>query len=486
MRAQHYLLLLVIVFAVMTAATAMVRYERPPEPTRSEAWERMPDPPAHVDHTAFFVEPFEDGPAVTSACLQCHEKEARDFMHTQHWRWTGEAVQVPGHDGEVEIGKKNLINNFCIGIESNWPKCTSCHAGYGWQDESFDFEDETRIDCLVCHDQSGQYTKGVAGNPNDGVDLLAAAQSVARPNRTNCGICHFNGGGGDAVKHGDLDQTMYFPTRDIDVHMGGNDFACVDCHRTEDHEIHGRSMSVSVEDKDGIRCTECHDSMPHQSDRLNAHTRSLACQTCHIPNFAVREPTKMDWRWSEAGQDLPIQDKHVYMKIKGRFIYAREVVPEYHWYNGTANRYLKGDTFDPSEPLKLNEPRGDIHDPTAKIWPFKVHRGNQPYDVANKTLLIPKTVGKGGYWTDFNWDQAMRLAAPITGIPYSGQMGFAETMMYWPLSHMVAPKEKALQCADCHGDGGRMPWRELGYDGDPAERGGRPAGARTLEEGGAR
>jgi octaheme c-type cytochrome (tetrathionate reductase family) len=304
---------------------------------------------------------------------------------------------------------------------------------------------------------------------------LASAKSVGRPNRTNCGICHFNGGGGDAVKHGDLDQTMYFPTKDIDVHMGNEDFACVDCHRSEDHEIQGRSMSVSVEDTAGIGCTDCHDEAAHENDRLNAHTQTLACQACHIPEYAVREATKVDWRWSEAGQDLPITDKHVYMKIKGRFKYEREVVPEYYWYNGTADRYIKGDTFDPSTPLRLNSPRGDIHDPTARIWPFKVHRGNQPYDLVNRTILAPKTVGEGGYWTDFDWDQAMRLAEPITGLKYSGNMGFADTEMYWPLSHMIAPKDRALQCVDCHGEGGRMSWKELGYDGDPAERGGRRA-----------
>ncbi len=45
--------------------------------------------------------------------------------------------------------------------------------------------------------------------------------------------------------------------------------------------------------------------------------------------------------------------------------------------------------------------------------------------------------------------------------------------MYWPLSHMVATKDKALQCVDCHGERGRMNWQALGYDGDPAVRGSR-------------
>ena len=45
--------------------------------------------------------------------------------------------------------------------------------------------------------------------------------------------------------------------------------------------------------------------------------------------------------------------------------------------------------------------------------------------------------------------------------------------MYWPLSHMVAPKEKALRCDDCHGEKRRMDWKALGYEGDPMTAGGR-------------
>ena len=73
------------------------------------------------------------------------------------------------------------------------------------------------------------------GYPAEGVDLLAVAQSVGTPTRENCGGCHFDGGGGNGVKHGDLDESLIFPPESVDVHMGGNDFQCVDCHQTEDH-----------------------------------------------------------------------------------------------------------------------------------------------------------------------------------------------------------------------------------------------------------
>lgn len=54
-----------------------------------------------------------------------------------------------------------------------------------------------------------------------------------------------------------------------------------------------------------------------------------------------------------------------------------------------------------------------------------------------------------------------------TGLPYSGDYGFAETVMYWRINHMVAPKEQALSCLDCHGDSGRLDWQALGYKVDP-------------------
>ena len=36
------------------------------------------------------------------------------------------------------------------------------------------------------------------------------------------------------------------------------------------------------------------------------------------------------------------------------------------------------------------------------------------------------------------------------GLPYSGTYTFVETRMTWPVNHMVAPKERALACAQCH------------------------------------
>jgi hypothetical protein len=49
----------------------------------------------------------------------------------------------------------------------------------------------------------------------------------------------------------------------------------------------------------------------------------------------------------------------------------------------------------------------------------------------------------------------------VSGVPYSGKFGFVKTQMDWPITHMVAPKEKALGCVECHAAKGRL----AGLDG---------------------
>jgi len=467
-KAARHFLPLVAMLLLLTGSLSCTSEPGAPN-GQTDAWARMPEHPLHTDHSTFFSEPFADGPSVTRACLDCHPDSAAEVMKTTHWNWEGQEVMMHGRDQSVRIGKRNVINNFCIGIQSNWPACTMCHIGYGWEDENFDFNDAARVDCLVCHDNSGKYLKKYqgAGLPDEAVDLLEVARSVGIPRRQNCGSCHFQGGGGNAVKHGDMDETLLFPSARIDVHMGRHDMLCVDCHRTEQHRIAGRAMSVSVDRENFIECTDCHEHKPHVGDRLNAHTERLACQSCHVPHMGEDTGTKLAWDWSEAGQDLDITDEHLYLKIKGRFVWAKKAVPEYYWYNETSTRYILGDRIDPSKPTPISRPLGDRDDPAARIWPFKVHRGKQPYDTVNSYFLVPNVHGDRGFWTRFDWVAALKLGSGVTGLPYSGAYDFAPTEMHFPLSHMVTSLEQTLQCRDCHGKRGRLDWKKLGYSGDP-------------------
>ena len=417
--------------------------------------------------------PFASGPEVTKTCLKCHKNEATDVMKTSHWTWTVDQ-DVPGK-GKIERGKKNVINNFCVSVSSNWPRCTSCHIGYGWKDNSFDFTDKTKVDCLVCHDTTGTYKKipTGAGMPVKEVDLLKVAQNVGPASRKTCGSCHFYGGGGDRVKHGDLDSSLLDAPKNLDVHMSpdGEDMTCQDCHDTKDHQIKGNALVVSPGGFNHLECTSCHDAKPHNESRLDKHMSKVACQTCHIPSFAREFPTKVYWDWSTAGQDRdPESDEYgmpTYHKKKGSFRWQKNIVPTYAWYNGQAGVYTLGDKIKPGEVAALSWPMGKRDDAASKIYPFKIMEGRQQYDVKNKTLIVPKLFGKGGYWATYDWNQAAKLGMESVGLPYSGEYDWTDTIMYWKINHMVAPAEDALNCLDCHGDNGRMDWKALGYKKDP-------------------
>jgi octaheme c-type cytochrome (tetrathionate reductase family) len=433
--------------------------------------------------------PFTDGPSVTATCLECHDDVAHDFMKTEHWTW--EPMQDVIGKGQVPLGKKNTINNFCVAVSSNWPRCTSCHAGYGWKDASFDFTNPENIDCLVCHDQTGKYKKFPtgAGHPVyepkewqgkiwEPVDLAALARAAGKPSRNNCGACHFSGGGGNNVKHGDMEKALAQPALELDVHMSadGQDFSCTECHTTTNHDIAGNALFVSPGGGNHLECTSCHDEELHSKRILNWHAKSIACQTCHIPAYARANPTKTWWDWSTAGTDAEVAKDEFGMKLfdkkKGHFKWEKNVVPTYAWYDGLSRQYLLGETMNPDAVTQLNYPQGDRRDPKSKIYPFKVMRGTQPYDKQNNVILVPKLFGKTGFWKTWDWNAAFEQGMKSVGQEYSGEYGFAETESYWKINHMVAPAANAVKCVECHAkDGnGRFDWAALGYDGDPSKK----------------
>ncbi|ANT65907.1 MULTISPECIES: tetrathionate reductase family octaheme c-type cytochrome [Prosthecochloris] len=445
-----------------------------------------------ADHTKFkqLQKDFRSGPEVTEACLECHTEASRQIHRTKHWTW-----EVPMKDGQM-LGKQHTVNNFCIAVEGNEPRCTSCHIGYGWEDKKFDFTSERNVDCLVCHDGTGTYAKypSGAGHPPyedtafgkkqfKAVDLSYVAQHVANPDRHNCGVCHFEGGGGDAVKHGDLDNSLLEPDRHLDVHMASGpdelNMTCTDCHQTEGHQVPGSRYQPMARDMHGFdyplpddyptTCSSCHGLEPHKSyAKLNDHVDKVACQTCHIPAIAKERPTKMWWDWSKAGRlaedgsqitELDSSGHAVYLSKKGEFVWEQEVVPEYRWFNGELNYTTFMTRIDDSKIVSVNHPDGEPGDSLSRIWPFKVHRGKQPYDPVLKRFVKPILYGEkgsGAYWADFDWDVAIQKGMDNAGLEYSGSYDFVETEMYWPLSHMVSPKEESLGCIDCHARNGRL------------------------------
>ena len=110
------------------------------------------------------------------------------------------------------------------------------------------------------------------------IDLAKVAQKVGKTSRDTCGACHFFGGGGDGVKHGDMDSSLASPDKEVDVHMDatGLDFTCSTCHKTSSHDVAGSRYTPTAKDKDGAHirgkedksnpatCQSCHGQAPHK------------------------------------------------------------------------------------------------------------------------------------------------------------------------------------------------------------------------------
>ena len=438
--------------------------------------------------------PFATGPDVTRACLKCHNVAGRQFARNKHWTWQYEHP-VTGQ----KLGKGVLINNFCTNARGNEGMCAQCHAGYGMTDiRTYDFQNYENIDCLICHESTGTYYKTPPTRGNKAcaiifedlppIDLARSAQSVTLPGRNNCGSCHFRGGGGDNVKHGDLSTVLFSPSRDVDVHMSadGENFSCVICHVGEGHQWSGSRYQMLAKDfkgtgkpgmpRDTASCESCHGHAPHPASlkgfKLDDHASRVACETCHIPTFARGGvATMVEWDWRTAGKlkngegfrlegytQGNGEHRHTYKSIKGDFKFGEDLEPSYVWFNGTLD-YTTIDThFDDTKPVLINKPRGSARDPEARIWPFKRMRTVQPYDRLNKTLVYMYLWGddEDAFWGNYDFGRAIERGMEQNNIPYSGDYGFVETVSYWPINHMVAPKQQALACRECHSRNGRL------------------------------
>ncbi|RLC17952.1 MAG: cytochrome C, partial [Deltaproteobacteria bacterium] len=420
-------------------------------------------------HHEILKQNFTTGEEITKACISCHSSVTEQFHKTIHWTWLAEGDK----DGKTYGKAGDSVNTFCLsGNKMEDKGCLKCHPG--WNKKGVDGE----INCLQCHSSSdfnfieafGDIKSFEGDDDPDTKEMITDIQmeikdAVAKvdfPGRANCGHCHFNGGGGDGVKHGDLDTSMTNPNKKLDVHMGtdGQNFSCTRCHTTVDHNIAGRiytnpavSKRESLIDDDmapKITCVSCHSDAPHANDtKMNHHTDVVSCQACHIPTYARVLPTQMSWDWTTAGKlkdGKPYHDdgplgRPIYKSIKGSFTWDKNVVPEYKWFNGSLKSTTVKDIIDPGQVVKVSCPVGAESDLPHLIYPFKVHKGIQPYDKINKTLAAPMLSGKNGFWTTFDMNDAIKHGHKALGIPYSGEFDYVKTVYAFPITHMVAPKE---------------------------------------------
>jgi octaheme c-type cytochrome (tetrathionate reductase family) len=301
--------------------------------------------------------------------------------------------------------------------------------------------------------------------PSPDVDLINVAQHVGKTSRKTCGECHFNGGGGDAIKHADMSENLIEPERNCDVHMGGYDFQCTECHKTHNHKISGRSTSVAATEG-SVSCKDCHTETPHYEDslmdhHLNKHCEHLSCNTCHSPLYAKCKPTKTWWDWSKAGDKKrkPVKDKYGmedYNFKKGEFKWKESAKPDYAWYNGAMKRVEIGDkvNLDVSK-INITEPVGSFLDKDSRISPFKIMKGVQAADAEYNYFLIPHLFPRDkddttAYWKNLDWQKSFTDGMKAAKLPYSGDYQWIETWTYWGVEHEVMPAESALSCTQCH------------------------------------
>ncbi len=433
----------------------------------------------------YYIQKYEG----TKTCLKCHRKEAEDVFHSAHYQWSAAVDNtVIGLDKNRKHGKLYDLNDFCTNPGNSWigrytdkngkvivDGCSKCHIGYGKKPGSKMTEKELEnIDCLMCHapGYSRKVVKDKDGHlkwvPNGDPELITLrAKNVTKPTAGMCLKCHVGAGGGLNYKRGDLESAHYEADENLDVHFA-NDMTCIDCHETKNHRIPGRGNDIVTNDRPDfkVKCENCHDAEPHDSDILNRHTKTVYCTTCHIPDYARVDASDVyrDWRKLEKGEN-GAYDEYIVMK--------KHIKPVYRWWNGTTVAH------DAKRPVKVVDgyvqmalPLGSKDDPNSKIYPFRVHVAVLPLLKKTKQLI---PVGVNVAKTTGDIDKAVKDGAKsfygkdIKTSDYT----WVKAKRYMGLNHEVVGGKLALKCQDCHSKHGRMDWKALGYKGDPRKFGGR-------------
>ncbi len=429
----------------------------------------------------------------TATCLECHEEEALSFFDSQHYQWRGGTPDLVNTAESETLGKLTMVNDFCTNPGgSQWigrvldekgktlaKGCSGCHAGLGkLPGKEATREQLENIDCLMCHasgyrrdlyaTDSGEWEwRPILHENQEGLDSVS--KRIDLPNRAICLRCHASSGGGPNFKRGDIEYALKDPDYEHDVHMsskkeGGEDMWCIDCHTDDSHthRVIGRGVDMSATDRPDkeIDCSsQCHQGLTHATRHIDKHDR-LACPTCHIPEFAKEDPTDMFRDWSTV----------YYSEEKGKYMYTQElkydVEPVYAWFNGSSFALV------PGQPVQRNDkgeitmilPQGDRDDPTAKISAFKLHRGVLPV-LTDKQWIAPVITEE--VYRHGDPEKAVREGVHNLYGLEDVDFEWEKTIRYMGIYHAIPPAEDALECIDCHTPGGRMQWRELGYETDP-------------------
>jgi len=407
---------------------------------------------------------------VTIKCLECHRQQAAEVLKSTHWTWQRQRT-VNGRT--VMSGKKDSLAGFAIDIASNPSRCLKCHISSNPGPDVFAKADQADIDCLVCHDTTGKYTRSSELTQLEQGDFEIIARNVGRSLPGNCVSCHFADCGLSVSSQATSTATGLRSSFQTDIHMADRvgAFTCQTCHVNGSGHSFSRTMvygSGLISRNGG--CSSCHTNAPHKLDRLNSHTNVIACRTCHIPEYAPKTPAITSWNWMLTGKNEPIFQtvrggRNIFQDRNG-FTTSTMIQPVYMWDDGSDLLYSRGQRVRPHELTYLQRPSG--RSPKAKIAPFRVLYGTQLYDTKYRYLISPLLSAQGGaLFSGPDWDTIAREGMKAIILPYSGQYGVVPTATYRRINHGVVSAPDALGCMDCHGTKGRMNWAALGYDHDP-------------------
>jgi hypothetical protein len=202
-------------------------------------------------------------------------------------------------------------------------------------------------------------------------------------------------------------------------------------------------------------CVDCHGPKPHEDDdegeKLNEHSRFIACQTCHIPYIACGNyPTELSRDWSGSH----FSPKLGYYEPKAK--YGKCVRPVYMWYNGTRKIYVYPGKVNGTEVI-IVKPMGSRDN--GKIYPFKLHTSKVP--LSDQGIPVPIKVGL--FMATGNSTKAILAGAREANLTWSGK--WVTFVRYMQVDHGVVPDDMALHCKDCHSPNTFFPWKALGYKG---------------------
>ena len=339
---------------------------------------------------------------VTAACISCHNERGREVMASSHWNWARqEYIEGRGiRDDRQEERPEQLLHRRGRATSPAATSATSATAGSTRPSTSTTRGTSTAWPATT----TAAPTKRTGGGlPRPAVNLNEVAQHVGRPQRANCGTCHFFGGGGNNVKHGDLEKAMFEPRATSTSTWRATARTCSASTATAPRTTRcsGKVYSLSSMNRNRVHLR----AVPH-----GPAARGRRPERAHaegglpdLPHPGVREGERHQdaWDWSTAGRlrdGKPFEENDAHgqrhLHVDQGLVHvggereARLRLVQRHGRPLPARRHRRR----PIVRSRINTLLGSYDDPDAKIVPVKIHRARQIYDPVTKMLIQPKLV----------------------------------------------------------------------------------------------